>query len=148
MVGGADVSRCGYSEYLDPLDLGRWRGQVTSAIRGKRGQRFLRELIAALDALPQKRLIQGELEEDGEVCALGALGKARGFDIDRLDTEDYEQLGAAFDIAHQLAQETMYINDEYGYRATPERRWQNVRDWAVRHLREETAVAASRLGER
>ena len=58
------MSRCGYSEdFDDPLELGRWRGQVESALRGKRGQRFLRELIAALDALPQKRLVENALAE-------------------------------------------------------------------------------------
>ena len=38
------MSRSGYSDDLDNWDLIRWRGQVSSAIRGKRGQGFLREL--------------------------------------------------------------------------------------------------------
>ena len=142
LAGGRVVSRCGYSDDLDNLELGRWRGQVESALRGKRGQRFLRDLIDALDALPQKRLVKNELEEGGEVCALGALGKARGVALDGLDTYDYEQLGSTFDIAHQLAQETMYVNDDYG--STPEQRWKMVRDWAEEHL----AFAAMRGGRR
>lgn len=130
------MSRCGYTDDSDDdLALGRWRAQVASAIRGKRGQRFLSELIAALDALPQKRLIENDLEAGDEVCALGALGKARGVDLGHLDSLDYEELGSAFDIAHQLAQETMYVNDEHAYRATPEERWTVVRDWAARNLR-------------
>lgn len=128
------MSRCGYSDDLGALDLGRWRGQVASAIRGKRGQKFFADLVAALDALPEPRLIMGDLESAGEVCALGALGKARQVDLSDLDTEDYEALGEAFDIAHQLAQETMYVNDEWGRRSTPEDRWRIVRTWAERQL--------------
>lgn len=130
------MSRCGYSDDLDTLDLGRWRGQVASAIRGKRGQKFFADLIAALDALPQRRLVKDEFEAaEGEVCALGALGKARGVNLAELDTEDYEQLGGAFDIAHQLAQEVMYVNDECGWQPSPEERWVLVRAWAERQLR-------------
>lgn len=70
------MSRAGYSDDLDPLDLGRWRAQVLSALRGKRGQAFLRDLIAALDAMPEKRLVSGDLQDEtGCVCALGALGR-------------------------------------------------------------------------
>lgn len=129
--------RCGYTDDDDdPLALGRWRSQVNSAMRGKRGQKFFADLIAALDALPQPRLIRNDLQSaEGEFCALGALGKARGVDISELDTEDYEELGQTFNIAHQLAQETMYVNDEQvSRRASPEERWAAVRLWAQREL--------------
>lgn len=68
------MSRSGYCDDYDcdPLPLGRWRGQVASAIRGKRGQAFLRELVAALDAMPEKRLIANDLEQAGNVCAIAA----------------------------------------------------------------------------
>ena len=55
------MSRSGYSEDCDGWALVRWRGAVKSAIRGQRGQAFLRELLAALDAIPDKRLIAEEL---------------------------------------------------------------------------------------
>lgn len=130
------MNRSGYhDDHDDPLQLARWRGQVASALRGKRGQRFLRDLVTALDALPEKKLIEGNLEVEGAVCALGALGKHRGVDISALDTEDWEALGSTFDIAEQLAQETMYINDQGPHRYTPEARWERVRGWAVRHIR-------------
>lgn len=108
------MSRAGYTDDGDdPLAMGRWRAQIRSATRGKRGQQFFRDLVAALDAMPEKELIAGELKDsDGCVCALGALGSARGVDLSELDTEDYESLGATFDIAEQLARETMYENDE------------------------------------
>ena len=109
------MSRAGYSYDCDDiLAAGRWQAQVASAIRGKRGQKFFRDLIAALDAMPEKELIDGELKDaDGCVCALGALGSARGVDLSGLDTEDWEYLGATFDIAEQLARETMYQNDDH-----------------------------------
>lgn len=131
------MSRSGYSEDLDPLDLGRWRAQVASAIRGRRGQRFFRDLIAALDAMPEKRLVTGKLETaEGAVCALGALGKARGVPVGSLDTYDHEALGETFDVARQLAQETMHVNDEYFVRDDAAR-WQRVRDWAERQIKRE-----------
>lgn len=57
------MSRSGYSEDYDGdhWDLIRWRGAVASSIRGKRGQAFLREALAALDAMPEKKLITGDL---------------------------------------------------------------------------------------
>lgn len=46
------MSRSGYSDDCDdPLQEGRWRAAVNSAIRGKRGQAFLREALAALVAV-------------------------------------------------------------------------------------------------
>lgn len=131
------MGRHGYTnDDDDPLALGRWRAQVTSAIRGKRGQRFLRDLIRALDALPEKFLIKGDLvNEEGQVCALGAVGKHRAVpDIENMDTQDWEELGSVFDIASQLAQEVMYVNDEYGSVGVSRSRWSVVRVWAVEHI--------------
>ena len=129
------MSRHGYSNDCDNLAM--WRGVIASATRGKRGQAFFRALIAALDAMPEKRLVAGDLETaEGSVCALGCLGKARGLDIRSVDTEDWSKLGELFDIAPQLAQEVMFMNDEGGARA-PENRWRLVRDWAARQIRVE-----------
>lgn len=135
------MSRSGYSDDLDSWDLIKWRGQVASAIRGKRGQALLRDLVTALDAMPEKSLVAGDLEtKDGEVCALGAAGKARGMELSEIDPEDYDAVAKAFDIAHQLAQEIAYENDESGpWDETPEHRWQRMRDWAVSHIRSDTS---------
>lgn len=132
------MSRSGYTDDCDGSDLAMWRGQVASATRGKRGQRFFRDLVAALDAMPVKRLVAGELEtEEGETCALGSLAKQKGAALEPDDTYDYDKLGETFDIAHQLAQETMWINDEAGpYNGeTDEQRWARVRAWATRQIR-------------
>ena len=56
----------------DPLAAGRWEANVKRSIEGKRGQSVLRDLRAALLALPEKRLIAGDFATpDGEVCAVG-----------------------------------------------------------------------------
>lgn len=106
------MSRSGYSEDCDGWALIRWRGAVTSAIKGTRGQQLLREMAAALDAMPDKRLVSGELEEDGEFCALGVLGAQRGLNLDAIDPEDPECVANAFDIAPALASEIVFENDE------------------------------------
>lgn len=128
------MSRSGYTD--DCENVAMWRGQVASAIRGKRGQTMLRDLVAALDAMPEKVLIKGDLvTEDGCVCALGALGQKRGVNLDALDTYDYDELGKTFNIAHQLAQEVMYENDEGHWKETDEERWARVRRWAANLIR-------------
>jgi hypothetical protein len=104
-----------------------------SAIRGKRGQAFLRELIQALDAMPEKKLISHELIENGQVCAIGAVGMARGLNLNELDPYDYDIIADTFGIAHQLVREIEWENDENGG-STPERRWEKMREWAIGHL--------------
>lgn len=161
------MSRSGYCDDYgddDPLALGRYRAQVASAIRGKRGQALLRELLAGLDAMPDKRLVAGELEADGQFCALGVVGQARGLNLAAIDTYDVESLGPKFNIAEQLAREIMWVNDEhvseYRYveyevcgpmrpwewhrrseRVPDEsaglRRWQTVRDWVSKNIKPE-----------
>ena len=124
------MSRSGYSDDGEFLDL--YRANVDRAIAGKRGQTFLRELAAALDAMPVKRLIPGELEINGEVCALGAIGVKRGLDMSDVELYDPSDVAKLFGIARCLAAEIEYINDE-DWEAppneTPEQRWARVRRW-------------------
>ncbi len=148
------MSRSGYSDSLDNSALFVWRGIIASATRGKRGQRFFRELVTALDAMPVKALVAGELQTtDGEVCALGALGRHKGVDIGTVDTYDHDALGAAFDIASQLSQEVMYENDDgclyfqdpsdgQWKRETPEHRWKRVRAWAEAQIKSTDAAVS------
>lgn len=125
------MSRSGYHDDLDPLDLGRWRGQVKSAIRGKRGQAFLKELAAAMDAMPEKVLIASELiDDDGDCCTIGVVCKSRGIDVSKIDYEEPEQVGAAVGIARQMAAEIEYENDEACYSTeTPQDKWLRMRRW-------------------
>jgi hypothetical protein len=131
------MSRSGYSG--DCENVGLWRAAVDRAIRGKRGQAFLRELLSALDALPSKRLIDDDLvREDGEVCAIGAVAVARKLDTSKLDAEDGDEVGKAFGIARALACELAYENDERqpGWLTieTPEERWTRMRAWVAEQI--------------
>jgi hypothetical protein len=129
------MSRAQYSEDIDGWGLIRWRGAVAKAIKGKRGQAFLREMLIALDALPDKRLIAHELEKDGEVCAIGSVGKARGIDLSTVDPEDYGGVAATFGVSQALVREIEFVNDDWlGYRETPEQRFQLVRSWVAKHI--------------
>jgi hypothetical protein len=113
------MSRSGYTDDIeDNWRLIMWRGRVASAIRGKRGQALLRDLLAALDAMPDKRLYPNRFgTADGEFCALGALGAARGTKMDDLgdadDGCDERLVAERFGVAAPLVQEIMYENDEY-----------------------------------
>lgn len=120
------MSRSGYSDECEQWELIRWRGAVKSAIRGKRGQAMLRELVQALDALPEKRLAQDSLvNADGQYCALGALGRARGLMLEQQDPEDVDPdvVARTFGIPAALAAEVMYLNDE---RAASDCKWVHV----------------------
>src|SRR5687767_12910323 len=104
------MSRSGYCD--DPEHLALWRGAVRSAIRGKRGQAFLREMRDALDAMPVKRLVGGDLvTREREVCAIGAVALRRGTDVKSVDIYDAESVASAFGIAHALAAEIEFKND-------------------------------------
>jgi len=130
------MSRSGYVDDLDEWAMIRWRGAVASAIRGKRGQALLREMLAALDALPEKRLIENALVQDGEVCAFGAVARARGIgeiDYDP-DDDDPDIIAHLFGVSRALACEIMYENDEGGWRETPEARFARIRRWIVHNL--------------
>jgi hypothetical protein len=138
---GSRMNRAGYSDDVWGLELGRWRGQVASAIRGKRGQAFLRELIEALDALPEKRLIAHDLQSGNNVCAIGSVGLKRGVDMTALDPDDPETIANTFGIAHQVVREIEYMNDEAYWNDTPEHRWERMRAWAVANLKREQVPA-------
>lgn len=109
------MSRSGYSDDIEnQWALIRWRGAVTSALRGKRGQAFLRELVAAMDAMPEKRLASESLvTADGEFCTLGVVGAARGIDMQAIDPDDWHQVAATFGLPQSMVREIVYENDEY-----------------------------------
>lgn len=153
------MSRSGYTDYDDgdyPVAL--YRGTVASATRGKRGQKFYTELLAALDAMPAKEL-HAEVFDDpdeGKVCALGALARVKGIDTTKFDPEDDHAayvLAKKLDVADCLTRETIYMNDEASWRRripmrfgdlhgewdayvteTPDQRWQRMRNWTEKQL--------------
>lgn len=150
------MSRSGYSDDYDddPLVLGRWRAAVQNAMRGRRGQAFLRELLAAMDGMDMKRLVAEELEcapltidgvvaADGDVCALGAVGRLRKINMDNIDPEDVETVAGTFGIADAMTREIVWRNDEGGpYRETPEQRFTRMRNWVAAQIVESTPIGA------
>jgi hypothetical protein len=152
------MSRTGWTDG-DDSDNANWHaimtaGAIKSAIRGKRGQAFLRDLAEALDAMPDKRLADGLLiAEDGCKCALGVLGERRGLDLLALQPEevgmepldwDQEAIAKAFGVAESLTNQVQWINDgkcAWGVDADKDKklRWQAVRDWVARNLETDSA---------
>ena len=87
----------GYTDECDGWELVRWRGAVNSAIRGKRGQAFLNEMVTALDAMQEKRLVSGLLETGTATAARsGAVGLARSMDLTQIDPDDRETVARTF----------------------------------------------------
>jgi len=135
------MNRSNYSDDLDHWAMIRWRGAVTKSIEGKRGQAFLRELRDALDAMPDKRLIAGELVREGSACAIGSVMVRRGIETDSIDVEDYETIASKLGIAQALVREIEFHNDESGgYLGDKEscerKRWIAVRRWVDNHIYE------------
>jgi hypothetical protein len=146
------MSRSGYVDYdLDPLELGRYRAQVASATRGNRGQTFLKELAAAMDAMPVKELIAGELvNASGQCCTIGVVCKSRGLDVSQVAIDEPEQVAGAVGIARQLAAEIEHENDDDdgwwapGDRAeTPSHRWERMRKWVEQQILTKKGGAAA-----
>lgn len=136
------MSRSGYSDDYDeqfPNAGALYQASVDNALVGKRGQKFLHDLVAALDALPEKRLIAEDLIREGAVCAIGAVGLARGIDMTGINPENAEKVGKLFGIAPRMAREIVFQNDERGWfdysdNETPEERWVRMRIWALERI--------------
>ena len=146
------MSRSGYTDdFDDPWQLICWRGAVASAIRGKRGQALLKELEAALLALPEKKLIVEEFAnaEAGAVCALGAVALKRRLDkgmslsVALKDVEEKypegaeaEAAAAEMNVAGALVKEITFINDdEFCNERTPEERYMRVLGWVRKNIK-------------
>ena len=130
------MSRSGYGDDCEYLNL--YRGAVERSINGQRGQEFLRELAESMDAMQDKILISGSLiDEQGHVCAIGVICKARGVDVSRVDYYDPRSVGKAVGIAQSMAAEIEYMNDEWWPLSgeSPQQRWLRMREWVGENLR-------------
>lgn len=85
------------------------------ACRSKRGQRVLREVVEALLALPQRRLIANAIKEpSGEVCAVGAVAQYKGVDLGEYregDQEDTIQIGESIGMGRMIPWHLGFMND-------------------------------------
>lgn len=129
------MSRSGYSEVDDDTwALIRWRGAVNSAIRGKRGQAFLKEMLEALDAMPEKKLHPDILVADGCMCAMGAVVSKRKIEINESLDFDACDTAEILGIPSALAQEIAFENDEARCGEIPEERWLRMRAWVCSQI--------------
>lgn len=154
--------RISYSDEEDvPGQFALWQANCTRSLKGKKGQAALRELEAALLALPDKRLIAEKLiDSDGEVCALGALAKYKGHalvaakpededEYDEIDLDgEMEEFGVELGVPRLVAWKIVERNDvvidgHYDYStgprgvwvpATPEERYEKILAWVQRQL--------------
>ena len=134
----------GGGDYAD-LRWGRWERNSQTAVYGKPGQRKLRELEAALLALPRKRLIAGELSDGEDVCALGCMLTAREMPVDEVallspaddwEADFTEAIAARLGMTFTLAWVIQELNDESTRTMTPERRYDEVLRWVRSNLEE------------
>lgn len=122
---------CYSDEEYFPGQSALWHANCRRSIQGKKGQVALRELEAALLALPEKRLIAGALQDDdGEVCALGALAQYQGIDC----AIDMEDVGEELGLPRLVAWKVVDLNDDLDWKwekgerraITPEERYEAV----------------------
>lgn len=139
------MSRSGYVE--DCETIGLYRNAVHRAIKGRRGQAFLKLLRESLDAMPEKRLVTDALvrtdcrrTESNGVCAMGSVVLHKKLDAADVDPDDRHAVAALFNIAPALAAEIAYENDEGDYHhrepETPEQRWMRMRKWVEERITE------------
>lgn len=139
------MSRSGYcdGDWWDEGDQWRairWAGALKRAKEGHRGQAFFREMLAALDAMPVKRLVRSALVCADGCCAMGAVAIARQQDVSGVDPEDPDQVAFALGIASALAADIADRNDDDfgcygpGNNETPEQRWHRVRGWVLKQI--------------
>lgn len=137
--------RISYSEDEDyPGQFGLWQANCDRSIAGRAGQLALRELEAALLALPEKRLIAHELERDGDVCAIGALVKYKGITPKNDPDGEMDLIGVECGIPRLAAWKLVELNDSILdtkwsdgklIPLTPEERYQSVLDWVRKRLK-------------
>lgn len=123
------MSRSGYSDDCEYLDL--YRGTVERSIKGKRGQKFLKELAKAMDDMPTRILITNELTNKDGDCPIGVICRNRNIDTSKVDYNDPDAVAKLVNISRSMAAEIEYENDEgkYGFFETPEERWVRMRKW-------------------
>ena len=135
--------RVGYSEEENyPGQFNLWQANCRRSRQGKKGQAALRDLEAALLAMPEKR-IQKDIFVDlnGESCAIGALMLHRNISagmpreqavaecavLDPLETEEY---GVILGLPRLVAWAVAVENDEWWWEdEIPEKRYLRMLAW-------------------
>lgn len=106
--------RINYSDEEDqPGQFALWNANCRRSIKGRAGQRELRQLEAALLALPEKRLIHGALTNgEGGVCAIACYAKHKGIELSKFDPDDEsDEVGIAAGMPRLVAWQVVALND-------------------------------------
>lgn len=126
-----------------------WLAMVNRTFRSKAGRKRLEELKQILLAMPNKRLISGNLStKEGDVCAVGAWVVAKEMKKDPALTwaeacERYSYAETAGETAAAgkrtglgwvMSWEIEEWNDEHFSKLTPEERYTKVIEWIDKEL--------------
>jgi hypothetical protein len=136
--------RISYSEDEDyPGQFNLWQGNCQRSLSGRKGQAALRELRAALLALPSKRLIANELDDGADCCAIGALVRYKSL-TPKSDREyEMEEVGVECGMPRMVAWKVVELNDVQldrrwdgmkSVELTPEERYDAVLKWVGEQL--------------
>ena len=133
------MNRVNYQEDATPWEFLRYRGAVLSAIKGKRGQKLLKDLLEAFDSMQIKELVANELQGESGVCTLGCIAKAKGMDWSNWNDFKSDIISKELNIAKSLVNEIAFENDEICYfdkdsEKTRKKRWQKMRTWVERKI--------------
>lgn len=152
------MSRLSYNE-MSSVEEVRWQRNSAMTLKSKRGQQMLRDLEAALLALPQKRLLGDTFyePESGEVCALAAYARHKGCDVEKLQRleldsgeEQADWVAWMYDQARTLTWNIIDLNDNGGgyfvRHETPEQRYERVLQWVQSHLSPRYKALSGYLG--
>ena len=125
--------RINYSDEEDwPGQFELWQGNCERSLRGRQGQQELKELKAALLALPDKSLLYKTLyDEEGGVCAVGAYGRHKGLDLTKFDVDsETDEVGIEAGMPKLVAWKVVEMNDILFDRTfTPEQRYEGMLAW-------------------
>lgn len=137
------MARINYSEdeqYAGQFEL--WQANVKRSLHGKKGQLALQVLKETLLALPEKRLIRGEIAtEEGEVCAIGSVLVHRTPEEKRPELlkelsefDDYTTEIAPKDFPRLVTWAIVEMNDFELDWVSPEQRYTRMLAWVEHNL--------------
>lgn len=144
--------------YTDDEEFGGqfalWQANCRRSLAGKKGQAALADLEAALLAMPDKRLIEGGLACNGDVCAVGALILARRVKGGELAEDVIEDLENECDDTDVVAEESgiptlvawklVEVNDiTYDENYSEAERYEKVLAWVRSKLSSSVSVQPS-----
>jgi hypothetical protein len=151
-AGGGVVRGDWTSDDENAISPGLWRVNLERSLYSPKGQATLRDLEAALLALPVKRLVGNDLAADGTVCAIGALeayirvikyGWTWEEVLSSMQEEYVEeddgnaltvQTGRRHGFSTMAASEVAMQNDEVCSGMPPEERYEYMLMWTRRYI--------------